>query len=447
MKKLSFPHPIILLTALIFIAAILSYVIPAGEYERQRDEATGRDVVVSGTYERVESSPVGFFDTFVAIPRGMIEAADVVFLVFLIGGSFMVVDQTQALRKGVAMLTNRFKGSEFMVLIVLSIAFVAAGALNNTQEEIIALVPVLLILMRRLGYRPLVAVAVSFGSAVVGASFSPINPFQVQIAQKLAQLPLLSGGGFRLIFLLIATAVWTYWIIRFARKTQSEPEILDDSGTDTLSANRTIVILSLVVLTFAIMVYGILSLHWDFNQMSALFFIMGIIAGLVGKLGLSGTAKAYSKGFSEMAFAALLIGFARAIFVVLDDGRIMDSIVAGLFTPIQDLPAEISGIGMVVAHILLHIPVPSVSGQAVLTMPLLIPLSDLIGMSRQVTILAYQAGAGMTDLITPTNGALIAVLAAAGVKYQEWWAFALKKFLLLILLSIIAIIVAIAIGL
>ena len=164
-------------------------------------------------------------------------------------------------------------------------------------------------------------------------------------------------------------------------------------------------------------------------------------------MGLTGTAEAYVRGFRSMAYAALLIGFARAIFVVLEDGQIVDTIVNAMFTPLQDLPLIASSLGMIAAQTAIHVPVPSVSGQAVLTMPVLVPLSDLLGLSRQVVVLAYQYGAGLCDLITPTNGALLAILAAAGVRYEDWFKFAMPLYLALVALGAISIAVAIAIGL
>jgi uncharacterized ion transporter superfamily protein YfcC len=193
-------------------------------------------------------------------------------------------------------------------------------------------------------------------------------------------------------------------------------------------------------------VFGLLRLGWGFDQLSALFFIMGVIVGIVGRLGVTGTAEAYVEGFRAMAFAALLIGFARSIYVVLDEGVIIDTIVRGLFVPLEHLPLALSALGMSVAQAVLHVPVPSVSGQAVLTLPVLIPLSDLLGLSRQVTILAYQFGAGLCDLVTPTNGALMAILAASSVSFGEWFRFVFPRYLMLMALGGLAITLAIAIG-
>lgn len=445
MTRSRFPHPLTLLTCGVLLAAAASYLLPAGEYERTEDAATGRSVVVAGTYERVEPAPVGPFAAIVALPRGMADAADVIFLIFLIGGAFTVVDRTGALGGGVEWLTSKLRDRDLLVIPVVSFAFAMGGVTENMQEEIIALVPALLILTRRLGFSPMVAAAMSAGAAFVGSAFSPINPFQVGIAQRVAEVPLVSGWAYRTVFLVIALALWIGATVRFARRTRQAPQEVADTESTGLSTKH-VAILGIVFLTFSILVYGLLAIGWGFDEMSALFFIMGIVVGLLGGLKVNGTARAYAEGFREMAYAALLVGFARAISVVLADGRIIDTIVHGMFTPIADLPVALSALGMMVAHIGIHIPVPSVSGHAVLTMPLLVPLSDLLELERQVTILAYQYGAGLTDLVTPTNGALLAILAAAGVRYEEWLRFTLPQYLLLLGLGAVSVILAIVLG-
>jgi len=207
------------------------------------------------------------------------------------------------------------------------------------------------------------------------------------------------------------------------------------------------IVLAVVLLTFVVFVYGVMVLGWDFDQMSALFFLMGILAGVIGGLRLDGTATAFVEGLGSMAFAGFVIGFARAIYVVLGEGHVIDTIVRGLFTPIAHLPVALSAVGMMAVHMVVHVPVPSVSGQAVLTMPILVPLSDLLGLSRQVTVLAYQYGAGLCELLTPTNGALMAIIAAAGVRYEEWLRFLLPLYAALAGLGVVALGVAIVVGL
>lgn len=444
--RLRIPHPLVLLSGCVFLAAAASWVVPAGEYERVLDEATGRSVVVAGTYHEVERTPVSLFRALVALPRGLYEAGEVVFLVFLVGGAFTVVDETGTLRRGVSWLVRKLHGRDLLVIPVVSLFFATGGVVENMQEEIIALVPVLLILTRRMGFTPMVALAMSAGPAFVGSAFSPINPFQVQIAQKVAEVPLLSGSAFRIAFLLLALAFWIWMTMRHAARTRLEGREEGDVADEALGRGDGL-IFALVLVTFAVVVHGIMSWGWGFNELSAAFFLMGIVVGALGGLGVGGTADAYVKGFQGMAYAGVLIGFARAIYVVLQDGRIVDTLVHGMFTPLEGLPVLASALGMMVAQAAIHVPVPSVSGQAVLTMPVLVPLSDLLGLSRQVTILAYQYGAGLCDLVTPTNGALMAMLGVAGVRYEEWMRFTLPLWLALMALGAVAIAVGIAIGL
>jgi uncharacterized ion transporter superfamily protein YfcC len=446
--RFRFPHPLTLLVLCVAIAALLTWALPAGEYERREDAAAGREVVVAGTYHAVQPSPVGPFDALVAIPKGMSDAASVIFYVFLVGGAFAVVERTGALGELVNRLVRGMEGRGLWVIPIVGFVFGWAGVLIQMQEELIAFVPVLLLLTRRLGFNALTAVAMSLGASAVGAAFSPINPFQVGIAQKVAGLQLLSGWQFRSVFLVLAWMIWTAGTMRFASRTRVAPAPPEPDGPGgTTAGPRQAVVLAIVVATFVAFVVGVTEFGWDFDQLSGLFFLMGVAAGLVGRLGVSGTADGYVEGFRSMAFAGLLIGFARAIYVVLNEGHVVDTIVHGLFTPIAALPTTLSALGMMGVHALVHVPVPSTSGQAVLTMPLLVPLSDLIGLSRQVTVLAYQYGAGLCELLTPTNGALMAMLAASGVRYETWIRFVGPVLAALAVLGAVGLGAAVATGL
>jgi uncharacterized ion transporter superfamily protein YfcC len=307
-------------------------------------------------------------------------------------------------------------------------------------------VPVLLVLTRRVGYVPVVAVAMSGGGAIVGSAFSPINPFQVQIAQKLAELPLGSGGLFRTAFLILALAWWIGMTMRYASRTRLPMQTVSNDVEATMTG-RDGLTLAFVFATFGVVVWGMTTEGWGFNELSALFFFMGIVIGVFSGLGLTGTAEAYAKGFASMASAAVLIGLARAIFVVLQDGHIIDTMVNALVAPLDDLPLVISSFGVIVVQSLIHVFVPSMSGQAVLSMPVLVPLADLLDMSRQIIVLTYQYGAGLCELITPTNGTLLAILSVAGLTFPDWFRFVVRLYLGLITLGAIAVAVALAVGL
>jgi uncharacterized ion transporter superfamily protein YfcC len=446
MPRIRFPHTLTLLVGCILLAAALTYVVPAGEFQRRDDPATGRSVVVSGTYVRVEAMPVSPFGALIAIPKGFAEAASVIALVFLVGAAFAVVERVGTLGRVVEWLVARLANRGALVIPIAGIVFSLGGILMQTQEELIAFVPALLLLSRQLGFSPLAVVATSLGTAAVGAAFSPVDPFQVLIAQRVAQLPPASGAGFRVAFLIPAVLIWIWGTSRYANRTRTAP-----TPGGSMAAVRfrwqDLTILASIFLTLGLYVYGAQHLGWEFDQLSAMFFAVGVLAGILGRLGPDGTAEAFVDGFRSMAYASLLIGFARAIYVVLNEGKIVDTLVNRLFSPIAGLPAALSAVGMMLAHVAVHVPVPSTSGHAVLTLPLLVPLSDLIGLSRQVTVLAYQYGAGLCDLLTPTNGALMAMLAAAGVRYEEWLRFALPLFAILLGLGALAIAVGVATGL
>ena len=446
MRALRLPDSLVLLLACVFIAAALTHVVSAGEYERRQDPATGRRVVVPGSFHTVPPQPVGFFETFVAVPQGMIEAGSVIFLVFLVGGAFNVVDRTGAFAYGIGWLAGRFRQRPHLIIPLVSTAFATAGALEGMWEEIIALVPVLLFLGRRIGFDPLTAISMSLGAAGIGSTFGPVNPFSVGIAQRVAELPLLSGLWFRLVVMLLALAIWVWGTMRYAARARVPPDEGDADAVVSSSPRHTIA-LSAVAACFAIYVYGAVRLDWGFNELSALFLAMGIVVGLIGGLRVRGTTDAFVEGFRSMAYAAMIIGVARAIFVVLDHGRIVDTLINAMVGPLVDLPKSLFAVGMAVVQTIIALPVPSSSGRAVLTLPILVPLSDLLGVSRQVAVLAYQYGPGLVGQVSPTDGALMAVLALAGIRYDAWLKFALPLCVLLFALSLAAILIAVGIGL
>jgi uncharacterized ion transporter superfamily protein YfcC len=447
--RLRIPHPLVLLVGFVLVAAALTYVVPAGRYQRRDDPATGRQVVVAGTFSHVDSTPVSPVAALVAIPRGMADAGSVIFLVFLVGAAWAVVERTGVFQTVLDGLVRVLRGRDSLVIPVSCLVFATGGVLIQMSEELIAFAPLLVLLVLRLGFDRVTAVAMSIGAATVGAAFSPIDPFMVGIAQKVAGVALLSGWEFRLAALAPALAIWIWWTMRHAARTRSAPatHIGEAPSGHRATGGRQAVILILVLFAFIAFVVGVLRYGWDFDQMSALFFTLGVTAGLIGGLRLEGTAEAFVDGFRSMAYAALLIGFARAIYLVMDQGQIVDTLVQGLFMPIADFPVTLTAFAMMGLHGLLHFPVPSSSGQAVLTMPILVPLSDLLGLSRQVTVLAYQYGVGLADLIIPTNGALVAMVAATGVRLEAWVRFVGPVLALLALLALAVLAAAVGTGL
>ncbi len=432
--KLRFPHPMVLLLVAIAVAAVLTWILPAGAYERVVDAATGRQVVVPGSYAHVDPAPVGLMGTLLAVPLGIVAGADVIVTILFVGGAFALLDGTGALSRLVGGLVGRTR-RPYVIVAAVCTAFATLGALENMHEEIIALVPVMLVLSRGLGFGAVTALAMSLGSAVVGAAFGPTNPFAGGLAQKIAELPALADGAIRFGMLIVALAIWIGWTISQTKRDDVRPEVTAPSLDPP--TGRDALMLALVIAPFGPYVYGVLALDYGFNELSALFLVAGYAVGLISGMGIRGTTERYLEGMATMLTAALFVGFARSISLVLTEGRIIDTILYGLATPLDDVPGFLAGGLMVPMQALLHIPVVSNSGQAVLTMPILAPLADLLGFSRQVSVIAYQTGGALSDGWIPTNGAMLAMLIAAKVPYGRWLRFAVPGFLLVAIVGFV----------
>jgi len=421
-STIKLPHPLILLLAGVASAAALTWMLPAGAFDRRDDPATGRRVVVAGTYHPVPAAPVGPFAAAVSVPRGFVAAADVIAVVLFVGGAWVVIDRIGTLPALVAVLVARFRRRGLWAIPPICLFFAAMGALENMQEEIIPLVPVLLLLGQGLGVDAIVVVAMSAGAAMIGSAFGPTNPFQAGIALRLAQLSPVAGGRLRLAMFAAALAMWIAWTLRYAARNRVAPAAARAAGARTLPPRHAL-ILAIALAPMAAYVYGALRLDWGFNELSGAFLVGGVAAGLVGGMTLNETITAYLEGAASIVSAAIIIGTARSISLVLDDGHVVDTILHALAMPLERMPSATAALLQIPVHALIHLAVPSVSGQAVLTMPLFVPLADLLQLSRQVPVIAYQTGAGLSEMFWPTNGALMAVLVAAGVPYAKWIRF------------------------
>jgi len=459
------PHPIVLLGGAVLVAALLTWVLPAGQYDRREDPVTGRRVVVAGTYHATASAPVGPFAAAVAFPRGFLAAADVIVLVLLAGGAWVVVDRLGTLPAVVGWLVDRFSTRGIWVIPLVAVFFGTMGALENMLEEIIPLVPALMVLGGGIGVDGLTVVAMSIGAAMVGSAFGPVNPFQAGIALKLAQLPPLGRGGLRLAMLIAGLAVWITLTMIHAMRVRLKPDTTSagsvtstgsvtgtgsviGTGSVRLQADyprmtpRHAVVMAIIVAPFVAYVYGALKLDWGLNELSGAFLAAGVVAGVVGGFTMTQTVTVYVEGMMSVLGAASMVGIARSISLVLEDGRVVDTILHALVAPLGRMPAMVAVLLMIPLQLLLHVPVPSVSGQAVLTMPLFAPLADLLGFSREAAVMSYQTGAGLGEIIWPTNGALMAVLLAAGVPLQRWLRFALVAVAVLVAIGAVAAVVA-----
>lgn len=409
------------------VATLLTWVLPAGAYDRSTDAATGIARVVPGTYHGIAAAPVGFLGALLAVPRGFVAGADVILTILLVGGAFALLDATGALGRLVGALLTRTR-RPMLVVIALGVLFACFGAAEQMHEEFIALIPVLVMLSRNLGYGSVTALAMSMGAAMVGAAFGPTNPFGTGAALQAAELPPLSAGGFRLAVLVVALAAWLAYTLWQAKHDDVRPDVSAPS-TEPATLRDALALLALT-LPIVAYVYGVLRLGWGINELTALVMLGVFIVGPLQRLSVEDTAKGLIRGMEGMVGAGLLVGVARGIGLVLTDGKVIDTIIAGLVAPLQLIPPDLAAVAMIPTHALIHVGVSSTSGQAMLTMPILAPLGDLLGISRDAVVLAFSAGGVFTDAVNPTNGALFAMLLNAKLSYGRWLKFAIPGMLL-----------------
>ena len=445
--------PLILLGCMIILAAALTWVVPAGQYKRSPNTQDSLVQVLPGSYMRVPRQPVGIGGVLLAIPQGLEKAASIVFYVLLAGAALTVVEATGAVTATLDSLAKYFVRRPIFILPVVSLLFLFGGASYSMSEEIIAFIPLLCALMRRLKLPNTMAVAVSLGSASVAGAYSPFNTYLLGISQPMAGLRLFSGFSYRSVVFAIAILTWLGYLMWQAYRISAvqQPEI-SEAPTVKHSAHwrmnsRHYLVLLILNGGLAVMIVGAISWSWDLNQFCAVLIAIGVLAGLAGGLKLRGTSEAFAEGFRRVALAAVLVGVARAVSVILEQGLILDTITELLFRPLHHIPRAATGVMMLVSQSALNFPMPSQSGQAMLALPILVPLADLLHVSRQVVVLVYQYATLNCTMITPTYGALLAMLAVAQVSFTKWLRFILPIYLILFMISATAIVVAIHVGL
>ncbi|MBF0842469.1 MULTISPECIES: YfcC family protein [Mammaliicoccus] len=446
------PHTYAILLFIIVISVILTYIIPAGKFDRKT--VNDREEVISGTFHFVKSEPSGFLDIFRSIPEGLISGADIIFYIFLVGGAFGVIHKTGTITNGVNAAMNKLgKNSKFMIPLTMLI-FSLLGFSIGLAEETIIFVPIGIAIARAAGYDAMTGAAMIIMGAAAGFLGGMLNPFTVGVAQKIAELPLFSGWEIRTPIYIAILIVGILYVMFYARKVKKDPskslvydievkevEEREDNQKVERFTKRQIICLILLVSTICFNVFGIFKFGWSFNEMSANFLVAGLLAGFIGGLGFNGTFDALIDGMKSILFGALIVGFAKAIVVVLEDGKIIDTIVFYLTNSIQDLPASITVGTMFIIQLFLNFFIPSGSGQAMTTMPLMVPISDILNINRQMAVLAFQYGDAISNSIFPTSASLMGGLAVAGIPYTQWVKFIWKLLLLWVIVCMVGIFV------
>lgn len=429
---MKFPNVFVILFTLVIIMAILTYIIPAGEFDRTTNE-DGTAVVVQGTYESIESNPAGIQDIFLSIPEGMIEGASIIFFILIVGGAFGILLSTNVIEKMVNKLAHLMKNKTIYTIPILMIFFGIGGATFGMSEETIPFMLIIIPLAIRLGFDSMVGAGIVIIGAHAGFSAAFFNPFTVGIAQEIAGIPLFSGLTLRIIYWLIFMGVSIAFVMWYAKKIQKNPQKSltyqqdkelekgkDHENDKSPLTIRDIMIIITLVLTLVALGVGVISFGWYTNEIAALFLVMGIIVGLISKMDLNKMADNFIKGCEDLTSGAIIVGFAYAVLIILEDSNTIDTILNFSASMVDNLPNSLTAIGMYVTQSFLNFLVPSGSGQAALTMPIMAPLGDLVGVSRQTTVLAFQLGDGISNIVTPTSGAFMAALAIARISWVKW---------------------------
>lgn len=457
-KRFSVPHTYAILFIIIILAALASYVLPTGEFERVKDATSGKTVVVNGSYHEVESSPVGFFDMFKAIPDGMQKGSQIIFYIFIVSGVFGIIRSTGAIEAGINKGVRHLEGREKLLIPASMFLFSIGGFTMGMAEESIIFVPIGIALARAMGFDAVTGTAMITMGAASGFMGGMLNPFTVGVAQSLAQLPLFSGLAFRAVVYVFVLGFAIWYVMRYAYRVKADPTksviyaIEKQESTQSvevdipdLNARHKLVFL-VMVCGLAFNVYGVFKYEWFLTELTASFLIMGLVAGLVGGLSVNNLFDSFVAGAKAVTFGALIVGFARAITVVLEDGKIIDTMINGLTSAIGHLPDAVNVIAMFLIQAVLNLFISSGSGQAATTMPIMVPISDLLGIQRQIAVLAFQYGDAVTNSIIPTSSALMGYLAVAGIPYEKWVKFIWKLLLGWAVIACVALIVAVIIG-
>ncbi|KUO70625.1 MAG: hypothetical protein APF77_17280 [Clostridia bacterium BRH_c25] len=440
-KKFKFPHAFVLLFSIIVVVGIMTYIIPAGEFNRI--DVNGRQVVDAESFHYIEQTPVKIFDFFTAVPNGIMAASALIIMILLIGGSIRVFDSTGAIRAAIFSLTRNI-GEEkgHWVLAAIMLFFGSLGAFPGMLEAAIPFAPLCIGIALALGYDTLVGISIALIGIVMGWSAGPSNPWNVGIGQTIGELPMFSGFGYRLFIFAVFMFISISYVLRYAKKVKKDPtksvvygmdisHLVSDQDEKAEFTTRHKLVLLTLAATIGMIVYGTINMKWGIPQMSATYIIGAIIAGIISGYKSGRIADELLEGGKAIFIGAMAVGLARAIQVILDQGHIADTIVYFISLPLKGLSPFFTSIAMFAVQTIINFFIPSGSGQAMVTMPIMIPASDIIGLNRQIAILSYQFGDGLSNLCYPTVGALVAFLMYAKISFDKWLRYILPFMLMI----------------
>lgn len=455
-KKLKVPHTYIILMSLILFISILTYFVPAGTYDRIFDEVTGRQLVDPDSYKIVEKNPTTLIRFFSSAIDGMVDAGYVLVLTFAVGGGFFVLEKAGIITAAIQSLARKLKNRGIIMIPVLMITFALVDNFIGMCELTMVYVPIILPLMLAMGFDSITACATALVGSQIGFTLGVANPFTTIIGQKVAGLPLMSGWQFRLILNIVYMAVAIWFIVRYANKVKADPtkssmyQIDLKTRADLGTADPEIKVMNgrqkvaglVSIAIFLVMIYGVFSWGWDMPQIGGAFVAIGILGGVIAGLSGDEVCTAFTEGCMRVLEGALIIGVSRGIAVIMMDAMIIDTIIHFFASVLIGIPGVLAAVGMMIVQSIIEFFISSGSGQMVATMPIMAPLSDLLGVTRQTAILASQLGDGLTNIFFPVSGYFIATIGLARVPYEKWVRFFIPLLAIQWGMSIVVMIIA-----
>ena len=449
-KKKKLPHVFVILFCLVAVASVLTWIIPAGEFDYEAVDVNGtvRNLVIPGSYHYVEDSkPTNLLNFFGSFHRGLISGADVMMLIFIVNGAFSMVIKTGSFNAMMGALLRKFDGKEKILVPIFFLFFAVCASLFGMWNDFNGLIPIMVGMGIALGYDAMFGFSIVLLGIGVGFAAALMNPYTIVIAQSIAGIPIYSGMGIRVAIFVLFSLAALWWIFRYGKRIKADPSKSLMAGEESLfsfdkeelkklpmgkrEAATLLVILACLVWIF----YGFLKQGWGNTQLTGVFLLMGIVVALIFGWSPDKIAVEFINGCKDIVFGAMIVGVAKAVLIVMQDGKIIDTIIYFLSSQLDGLPPLISATGMLIIQTLINFVIPSGSGQAATIIPLMAPLGDLMGLTREVTVLCFQFGDGFSNLLWPTANIAIGC-GIAGVPLNKWWKFFLPLFGLFFLLQL-----------
>ena len=422
MRKLKTPNTYVIIAAIIVLCAVMTWIVPGGQYLKSNDGTV--------SYEAVDSVPQTW-QVFPAIYHGFVKQAGIIIFILVVGGAFWLLNATGAVETGIKRFIVKIGKRDKIVLVALTILFSLAGAVFGMSEETIPFVGIMVPLAVSMGYDAFMGMLVVYVASNVGFSSAFLNPFTVGIAQGMADLPLFSGMGYRLFCWGLLTLLLAVFVVFYAHKVKKTPSVAETIEAEPLTCKQKWILITLA-LTVAALIAGVTCFDWYLPEITGLFLAMGIICGIIAGFPAGKIVDELMAGAKDILSAALVVGFASGIIVILQDGKIIDSLLHSMQEGLDGSGKAGSLTAMYGIQALINFLIPSATAKAAITIPIMAPFSDLVGVSRQSMVLAFQFGDGFTNMVTPTSGVLIAALAMARIPYTEWVKWIWKMVLVLL---------------